>query len=584
MPFRGGTPAPAPPTAARSITYVLGLALAFVLAGALTGCGSDSVSMQPAGAVSSNDERVGDADKDAHVTFGLGLQRDQGGLTAKAVDISTPGNKEYRHFLSAEKIASEYGASKDVVEEVTDAVSGNGLSASSDATRSFVTVTGTVEAVGDLLGTSFGEYRASDGSRYVSSEDTATVPSAIASDVTELIGLVSTVAPAPAKSLDAATGHADGGTPSGCDAAQATGAFVADQLNDAYGVSALQASGYLGQGRSVAMVETHDVQQAALDGFAECFDLPRLTAEVHVVASEKDSIEPPDLESALDAEMIMAATPQLASLHIFEVDLYLPPVFALADAFDPDNTGGQVVDSFVTSVFYCESDLSDDGLALDEHLFAAGAAMGVSSIAASGDRGGAGCYPDEDAAVQYPASSYFVTAVGGTSITLDAANAITAEQAWGSTSGGADLAGGGGTSARIAVPEYQSELGHSHRAVPDIAMFADEDEGIAIYGCTSSTACTWTTIGGTSAAAPFFAGGATLVDQSQAQQNQPTLGFLNPLLYSLSDSANVITDTARGSTELFGLTCCTAGTGYDLATGLGSPNLAALSENVPPPG
>ena len=123
-------------------------------------------------------------------------------------------------------------------------------------------------------------------------------------------------------------------------------------------------------------------------------------------------------------------------------------------------------------------------------------------------------------------------------------------------------------------------------------MLADLAPGYAIY-CTAKGDCIgqgprspWTQVGGTSAAAPLLAGGLALVDQALRKAHRQDVGLANPLLYAIDQSASaasVISDIVANNNDLgssligraFG--CCTAGAGYDEASGLGSVNLASLA-------
>jgi hypothetical protein len=123
-------------------------------------------------------------------------------------------------------------------------------------------------------------------------------------------------------------------------------------------------------------------------------------------------------------------------------------------------------------------------------------------------------------------------------------------------------------------------------------MLADVAPGYEIY-CTAKGDCIgkgntspWTQVGGTSAAAPLLAGGLALVDQALRQSHHQDIGLANPLLYGIghsSSAASVISDIVANNNDMgqsltgkpFG--CCTAGPGYDEASGLGSVNLASLA-------
>ncbi len=194
-------------------------------------------------------------------------------------------------------------------------------------------------------------------------------------------------------------------------------------------------------------------------------------------------------------------------------------------------------------------------------------------------------------AVNYPASSPFVTGVGGTNLTLNAANQIISEDVW-NDAGKAAFAGGGGFSGLFNRPSYQAAVAPSGvRVVPDVSMLADLGPGYTIYCTAKSKFCHgWTSVGGTSAAAPLLAGGMALVDQDLARHHRAFVGLANPLLYELGDSAHaaaVFRDVTAVGNDLGPylpegngqpLGCCSAHAGFDAASGWGSVQVAALDQ------
>jgi subtilase family serine protease len=114
--------------------------------------------------------------------------------------------------------------------------------------------------------------------------------------------------------------------------------------------------------------------------------------------------------------------------------------------------------------------------------------------------------------------------------------------------------------------------------VPDVAAFADAAPGYAIVcssavqGCGPAPGQTLTFVGGTSAATPLVAGMIALWTQKAQQIGAPEPGFVPPLLYSLAKRPGAYLDIATGDNVIFGgVKCCSAGPGFDLASGLGSP-------------
>jgi len=182
------------------------------------------------------------------------------------------------------------------------------------------------------------------------------------------------------------------------------------------------------------------------------------------------------------------------------------------------------------------------------------ALLGISIVAAAGNNGSTGGVDDGKSHVEFPASCPHVLAVGGTRLTA-ANGTITSETAWnGGVQSGAT---GGGYSAVFARPAWQAAVAtQAGRGVPDVACNADPETGsnILIDGQLE-------VLGGTSAAAPLWAGLFVLLNQKLNRR----LGFVNPSLYSL-DQSRTFRDITMGNNGAY-----TATFGWDPVTGLGTP-------------
>ncbi len=197
------------------------------------------------------------------------------------------------------------------------------------------------------------------------------------------------------------------------------------------------------------------------------------------------------------------------------------------------------------------------------------AALGLSICAASGDNGSSDGVTDGANHVDFPASSPNILACGGTSL-QSSSGTITSETVWNDGAQGGSA--GGGFSTQFPLPSYQasdnitppSGLG---RGVPDVCGDADPETGYQVLVDGKSLV-----IGGTSAVAPLWSGLIALLNQKLGKP----LGFLQPALYGLPQSADALNDITSGSNGAF-----SAAPGWDAASGLGSPSgqnlLRALS-------
>jgi kumamolisin len=196
------------------------------------------------------------------------------------------------------------------------------------------------------------------------------------------------------------------------------------------------------------------------------------------------------------------------------------------------------------------------------------AAMGVTVTVAAGDDGSADGVSDGKQHVDFPASSPFALACGGTKLT-DPEMKIPNEQVWNELAKN-EGATGGGVSNFFPIPDYQKaagvpkngDTGFAGRGVPDICGDADPETGylVRVDGKTQ-------VIGGTSAVAPLWAALAALLNQ---QLGHP-IGFVNPKLYALPGAS--FFDIVTGDNGAY-----KAGPKWDACTGLGSPNGVAIGQ------
>jgi kumamolisin len=205
----------------------------------------------------------------------------------------------------------------------------------------------------------------------------------------------------------------------------------------------------------------------------------------------------------------------------------------------------------------------------DNPYFEEFAAQGQNLFQAAGDSGkwttsGSG-------AEIFPADDVYVTTVGGTDLdTSSAAGPWASETAWSD--------GGGGISPdKYAIPSWQttaaagcSSCSKSYRNAPDVSANAN----FTFYVCADQTTCTANDYGGTSFAAPMWAGFLALANQQGVANGNKTLGFINPSLYTIGEGSSYDSDFHDITSGSNGYS---ATTGYDLATGWGSPQAALIN-------
>ena len=207
------------------------------------------------------------------------------------------------------------------------------------------------------------------------------------------------------------------------------------------------------------------------------------------------------------------------------------------------------------------------------HIGAGGIAGGITFVASSGDQGAYGG-GNGAVGVEYPAASPNVLAVGGTTLNVSGST-YSSETAWGNgTSSYSSGGGGGGISTQEAQPSYQTGVvtqSTTKRTVPDVSMEANPNTGVPVYDSWDfGTSTPWIPgyEGGTSLAAPMWAGLVAIADQGR---NLSGLGSLNGSTTQTLPTGRINCPSSDFHDITSGSNGYSAGTGYDLVTGIGSP-------------
>ncbi len=598
------------------IVLVAGVALALAVPLGLAGRAADAAPVASAGEWSPSA-----ADPD--VTFTVGLPYDRGRLQRAVKRVSTPGSAEYRRFLSLSEAAARYGATPAQRAALIAWAARRGMSVRFDATGLTARVTGPASAWERVYGK---ELLAGEGvptPRVVSVYVPGDVPGSFDPRLPEgMSGVVRSIIPVSNELRPATratvTPPDNEGSPFGpgedCfnPAALAEYTYSPSQLHTPYGTTALHASGNRGKGANLAIVA---LGQSFGPGLAEkageCFDyrVPRVSVtgafgmpDVPVQNSGQAGAQ--DAESNLDVQTSAAVLPDASRLHFVEAADGGSFVLALVDGF---TAALERLNPDVITLSYgvCDPLLKESGdwpvRSMSDDVFAMAALVGTSVLVASGDSGSSACWHQglqkKGLQAAYPSSSPWVTAVGGTRITLGKDNARVDEVAWNDNqwNPGSINAGTGGPTAYPA-PWYQASLtAKNRRIVPDLAAHASEFPGWpvaltpvqfeAVLDIAPPPGATWAMapVGGTSASTPFTAANIALIAARHGR-----LGLLNPWLYSIGGSAayrEAFYDVVRGNNQVSPpAACCRAERGFDAATGLGAPMFDVLARLVVPPG
>ena len=277
----------------------------------------------------------------------------------------------------------------------------------------------------------------------------------------------------------------------------------------------------------------------------------------------------PDTEVMLDIEMAGAVAPGANIVVYFSNFTEQGWVDAITSAVH-DSTHNPSILSI--SWGFAEGQLiwSAQAIQAVNDAFQAAAAMGITVCCAAGDDGSRDQVDDGLAHCDFPCTSAFVLACGGTTIQTKGTS-ITNETVWNDGPDGG--ATGGGISDSIDLPTWQANAnippsvnpgGRIGRGVPDVAGNADPATGYQILADGEQGV-----VGGTSAVAPLWAG---LIARLNQKLGTP-VGFLNPLLYGQAANQNTIKDITTGNNDITGkIGGYSAGTGWDACTGLGTPD------------
>ncbi|MDQ1427329.1 MAG: hypothetical protein QOK39_805, partial [Acidimicrobiaceae bacterium] len=601
----------------RNLTVALAAATAFAVAVAAVVVVSWA---RPAAAADGGTSAVGEppllpasAIIEDSVPGGLAMQisvvlrsRDPQGLAAMARQVSTPGSPDYRQFLKPGQFAGRFGASATTIAAVRRALTGLGLHPGPAAPNGLsIPVPTTAAAAESAFGVRLRHVRLASGRVAFADDIAPRLPSTIASAISGLVGLddLAQMHPhwqtAPGGDLAAAArtsppAPATTAGPQPCaaatNAATATGGRTADQLAHAYNFGDLYSTNTSGSGVTVAVFELASYAASDVAAFQSCYGSSAQVGNTPVDGGA-GTFDFGALEVELDIEGVISLAPQ-AKVAVYTGPNNTTGVLDTLSRIVSDDTAQVVSDSWGL----CEAGVTSDFVNQESAIFQQAAVQGQTLLAAAGDSGSADCSHSLGVsvlAVDDPASQPFVTGVGGT--TLSAVSPTPSESVWNETAQHLG-AGGGGISSRWPMPAEQqgpgvvnrwstgticgASTGTDCREVPDVSASADPTHGYIIYYAGAESGISgWQSIGGTSAAAPFWAAAVALADQSCSC----SIGFLNPALYNLAATGTrSVTDITSGNNDYGGANggAYPATPGYDMASGLGTPMVATLAAQL----
>jgi kumamolisin len=443
--------------------------------------------------------------------------------------------------------------------------------------QDWAVVTGAPAAVAQAFAVSIGDYRSPNGMALFASDHPAAVPPTGCGEIEGVGAIRSAVLP---KGDDV-----PGGMLSGV------------ELMRAYDATPLANRGDLGQGETVVFVETDGYSATDLARFAKVEGLTKYGYNISLIGKD---LSPGD-EATMDMETVHEIAPKARLVYLNLLTVAGPnasPATSFATAFQKAAAEypGAI---FSVSLGICETWASfwdaSDLVSLSDAIMSAETTSSQRStvFASSGDSGGLDCTPtspqDESGmppqpsfeGVEVPAVLPAVTGVGGTTLGTYSNGGYAGEAAWDEPllSQGS---GGGVSVVRLANgalafprPSWQTGIGtggwqdwDGGRQVPDVSADADPSTGnLVVLGGQPQPG------GGTSLATPIWAGFMALVDEYLGSH----VGFLNPLLYRVAATGRypAFHDITVGGNDFY-----SAGPGYDMVTGLGTPDVWNLARDL----
>jgi kumamolisin len=466
-------------------------------------------------------------------------------------ELYDPSSLSYRHFLTVEEFTFRFGPTPEDYDSVIHFAEANGLTVvGTSRNRVNLEVTGSVASVEQTFHITLGVYQHPTEKRTFFAPDREPTPY-LPFPLWHIAGLDNYSLPHPnfvrraQSDLSMKPNATTGSGPSA--------SFLGSDMRAAYYGGTLT-----GSGQSLGLLEFVGTDLADLNTY---YKNVGQTNKVPITLLSTDGTPTSctavqgcdDTEQTLDMTQALGMAPGLTKLVMY-IGSSDPSIFNAMATASPLNA------QLSSSWTWFPADP-----ATDNPFFQEFAAQGQNLFQASGD-GGAWNSTSEI----FPADDALLTAVGGTDLqTSSAGGPWSSETAW--------VDGGGGLSPdKFSIPSYQtatasgcSACSKTLRNGPDVSA----NSNFTFYVCADQTACTANEFGGTSFAAPMWAGYMALINQQAAANGNPPLGFINPTLYTIGLSSNYTTDFHDITSGSNGFS---ATTGYDLATGLGSPNGAAL--------
>lgn len=487
------------------------------------------------------------AEQPLELTIGLPL-RNPAELNAQLQRIYDPASPDYRKYLTPEEFTQKFGPTESEYQSVIGFVLSRNLTVTSThANRMLLEVHGSVADIERAFQMRLNWYaHPQTGRRFYAPDTDPVVQENL--PILDIGGLDNYVLPRPMSLHPKPRGQsAKPNAGSG-----ASGSYLGNDFRTAYAPGVA----LTGAGQTVALLEFDGFYSSDITAYENLAGLRSVPVQTVLLNRSKGTAGANNDEVALDIEVAIAMAPGLSKVMVYEGSIPNTILSQIAE----DNIAKQVSSSWTYTI---------NGTT--EQLFQQLAVQGQSLFQASGDNG---AYTE---VVDTPCDDPYLTSVGGTTLsTSGPGGGWVSEKVWNWYNTGIGTSGtGGGISTAYGLPIWQQGISMAanqgsttRRNLPDVAMTADD---ILVTYDNGSTGI----FGGTSAAAPLWAGFMALVNQQVVAAGNPPIGFLNPSLYALAKSSAygfAFHDITTGNnTNTTSAAKFSAAAGYDLCTGWGTP-------------
>lgn len=498
--------------------------------------------------------------------------RDQ--LNQLLQEQNNPLSPLYHQYLTPQQFADLFGPTQDTVNQVVSYLRSQGMHVGTvSSNHTLINASGSVATVEKAFNLSISDYSYDGRSVYAPTSEPS-VPASLSGMIVNISGLDNV---AHYRSLNRVLPAVGNGP---------NGGYTPSDLRTAYDMNSLISSAD-GTGQTVAIFELDGYEASDINTYLSQYSLGSAKYSNVLVDGATNTAGSGAIEVELDMEVVSAIAPGASQ------KIYIGPnsESGVNDTYNKIVTD-DVAKVTSTSWGECEANSGNSELSTLDNIFAQASAQGQAIFAAAGDAGAYDC-GDTNLGVDSPADDPYVVGVGGTNLSVSGSGTYSSESVWSNSSdtsrGPEGVGGGGGYSSFFSKPSYQTGPGvdsNSMRHVPDVSADADPATGYAVYCTVSSAGCSsgsagWIVVGGTSAAAPLWAGVATDTNEYLTSQGKATLGNAHTSLYALFNTAQTFTafhDVTSGNNLHYNAT-----SGYDVASGIGSPdvwNLARDAANV----